>query len=81
MADTPYPNFAPNVGVLDSTGGFKRYCYVLEILSIGDLPPARRAQLEDALGIVLEQFVDVEKHDLVRSERFVTDLRKALHVS
>jgi hypothetical protein len=81
MPSPPYPNIPPNYQTVDETGGFRRSCYVLELLVIGEFDPIRRAALEDAIGVIIERFSEIEKHDLVRSDRFTTDLRRLLHVS
>ncbi len=77
----PYPSIAPNYGAVDQTGGFHRYCYVLELLTADKLSSEIAARLEDAIGIIISELRQVEQHDIVRPNRFTNELRKALHIS
>lgn len=76
-----YPTISPSYGSVDQTGGFHRYCYVLELLTLDKLEPAAAARLEDAIDMVVSKFQEIEKHDLVRGNRFTNELRRALHTS
>jgi hypothetical protein len=76
----PYPHFPPNYPVVRETGGYARDCIIIDILSLGTLDPERRAILEDKLSMVLGEFSEIEKHDMVNSERFNTELQRALRL-
>lgn len=76
-----YPAMSPSYGSVDQTGGFHRYCYVLELLMPDKLEPAVAARLEDAIDMVVSKFQEIEKHDFVRDNRFTNELRRALHTS
>ena len=80
MSKAPYPGYDPKFKFVPSLDGFTRTCYVLELLSEEPLDEARRAQLEDQIGFVVQKFVELHKHDLVRSDRFDTDLRRAMRL-
>ena len=74
----PFPNYPPNIGVVSKTGGFDRTCLVVEIFTIGVVDTLRLSQLEDAIGVAVSKFVEVEKHDIIRQSRFTKPLCKAL---
>ena len=76
-----YPAMSPSYGSVDQTGGFHRYCYVLELLTPNKLEPAVAARLEDAIDMAVSKFQEIEKHDFVRDNRFTNELRRALHTS
>lgn len=80
MSSTPYPGYSPTFVVVDKVGTYNRTCYILELLSIGELSPIKKAQLEDTIQAAIQKITDIEKHDLVRSERFDTALRKAMRI-
>ncbi len=80
MPNTPYPGYSPNYRQVPKIGGFDRTCYVLELRTLGEMDPIRRAMLEDAIGVAVAKFQEVESFDIVRSDRFDTDLRHAMRL-
>ena len=80
MSNAPYPGYPPSYMKVEEMGGYRRNCYVLELFTIGELDPARRAQMEDAIQMAITKFSEVEKHDIIRSQRFDTALRKAMRL-
>jgi hypothetical protein len=76
----PYPNFSPNYTTVRKHGGYTRDCIVLELSTLDEMDPARRAMLEDAIAVAISKFQDIEKHKIVRSEDFNTELLRALRL-
>jgi len=82
MAKAPYPGYPPNYTVIDKLGGMTRQCWVLEICTDDGLDPVRIAQLEDAIAMLIEsKFPETKFSQVVHSDRFDTDLRRAMRTN
>lgn len=76
----PYPDIPPNYQTVRKLGTYDRDCLVIELCTLGQLPPGRLAALEDAIGVAIAKFQDVEKHRIVRSDNFNLELSRALRL-
>lgn len=74
MSHKPYPGYPPNYREVEDTGGFRRTCFVLEFMSLGQLEPAQIAMIEEQMGALAEKLRQnmtiVEKVDFVTPDRF-----------
>jgi len=82
MAKAPYPGFSPSYRVVETLGGMQRQVWVLEICTDDGLLPARMAQLEDEISMLIEvKFPEVRVNKVVRSDQFDTELRRAMRIT
>ena len=82
MTKAPYPGFPPSYKVVDKLGGMKRQVWVLEVCTDDGLDPISMAKHEDEFAMLIEsKFPEVKASKLVRSDRFDTDLRRAMRTS
>lgn len=79
MSSSPYPGYPPSYTNVNTIGGYSRTCYAIEVRSLGNLGPDRRAvlfeQLELAVAQVAQKFADVESVELIPDSRFDKMLR------
>jgi RIO-like serine/threonine protein kinase len=80
MSNAPYPPYAPVLKKVPIVGGFDRTCVVIELCTNGPLSPARIAQIEDQIELVLDKFNDIYKSDVIGPHRFTTQLKTALQL-
>ena len=76
----PYPNYPTSYTKIEKVGGYDRTCYVLELFTLGAMDPIRRANMEDAIQMTINRFKEVEKHEIIKSDRFDHVLRKAMRI-
>ena len=81
----PYPGYPPNYKIVDETGGFKRTCIVVELLSLGALSGAQLALAQEQLEATVERLkrslAIVERSDVVLPDRFDPLLKAGLRLS
>ena len=57
----PYPNFPPTYTIVRKNGGYDRDCLVIELSTLGPMDSKRLAQVEDAIGVAIANFQEVER--------------------
>lgn len=80
----PYPGFPPNYKEVETTGGYRRTCFVLEFLSLGQLEPTQIAMIEEQVEAMVEKLgrgiPTVEKVEFVTQDRFDPILLEGLRL-
>ena len=85
MAKKPYPGFPPSYEVVDENGGYKRTCFVIEFLSLGQLDNIQTAMIQEQLEAITQKISQnitcIEKTDVVLPDRFDRILCQGLRIS
>ena len=85
MAKKPYPGIPPNYKIVDENGGYKRTCFVLELLSLGQLDNVQMAMVQEQLEATVQKIAQnitcIEKTDVVPPDRFDRILCDGLRIS
>lgn len=83
MGRKPYPPYPPNYRIVDEIGGYSRRCFVLELLYL-KYESKEEAQIfeeiELAVSNILRKHQNVDKFELIKQDRFDTDLSSGLRL-
>tara|TARA_R110000751_G_scaffold23590_2_gene65151 strand:+ start:6335 stop:6592 length:258 start_codon:yes stop_codon:yes gene_type:complete len=85
MSKRPYPGYAPNYQHVDELGGFRRSCFIIDILSLENLSSVQIAiiqeQIEAAMSTISNNMHDIERSEVVSPDRFDRSLKDGLRLS
>ena len=80
----PYPGYPPNYTQLHIVGGYVRSCFVIELLTLGELSDVELAlvkeHMEAAVESLQKRLVNIERTDVVDQSRFDRQLRSGLRL-
>ena len=80
--NTPYPGYTPSYKVVSKIGNYARTCFVVELLSLGELDEIQCAQIRERIEATIQhtRVATVEKIDVVAPNRFDRLLRDGLRL-
>lgn len=80
----PYPGYPPSYKQVTSTGGYKRNCLVVDILSLDDLQDTEIAVIEEQISAAADKLVrsmpNIHKLEIIVPGRFDKILRDGLRI-
>lgn len=83
MSSKPYPNYPPSFTIVEETGGLKRTCLVVELLSLGRLTDVQMAMVLERIEASIQalKIPILEKVKVVQPDSFDTLLSAGLRLS